>query len=326
MGDAREERRGMQGGYKLPGGDELGGGEDFHCGYAAIVGRPNVGKSTLLNALVGERISIVSAKPHTTRHRILGVLNRPSRQTIFLDTPGLQSGARAGPRRLLRRLMARAIDQAMADADVIVMLAEAGRLTDDDRRLGAMLADRAGDTVLVLNKIDRTRPRSALLPLLQEAAGEWPFSAFVPVSALRGTNVDRLAEEISGRLPAGPPLFPPEMVTDRGTSFRISEFIREKLLSALHQEVPYGLTVEVEYLESDAEQWLIHAVIWVERSSHKAIVIGKGGRVLKAAGQAARRDIIAFLKGRVHLELWVRVRERWADSERQLRNLGFDLS
>ena len=326
MGDAREARPAAPAGDKLQGGGELRAGENFHCGYAAIVGRPNVGKSTLLNAFVGERISIVSAKPHTTRHRILGVLNRPSRQTIFLDTPGLQSGARGGPQHALRRLMARAIDQALADADVIVMLVEAGRFTDEDRRLAARLAERAGDTVLALNKIDRIRSRSALLPLLQEAAGEWSFAAFVPVSALRGANVDRLVEEISGRLPVGPPLFPPEMVTDRGTRFRISEAIREKLLSALHQEVPYGLTVEVEYLEKGTEQWLVHAVIWVERSSHKAIAIGKGGRVLKAAGQAARRDIIAFLKGRVHLELWVRVREHWADSERELRNLGFDLS
>ena len=300
--------------------------DGFRSGYAAIVGRPNVGKSTLLNALVGERISIVSAKPHTTRHRILGVLNRPSRQTIFLDTPGLQTTGGATRRRALHRFMARTIHQAVADADVILMLIEAERLTIDDRRLAERLNERADDTVLVLNKMDRVRPREALLPLLERASGELPFSAFVPVSAQKGTNLDRLVDDISRRLPHGPALFPPEMLTDRGQGFRISEFIREKLLSAVHQEVPYGITVEVEYLGREDGQWQVHAVIWVERASHKSIVIGKGGRVLKMAGQAARKDLIELLGGRVHLELWVKVREHWSDSERELRRLGFDSS
>ena len=300
-------------------------GDEFRTGYAAIVGRPNVGKSTLLNALVGERLSIVSSKPHTTRHRILGVLNRPSRQTIFLDTPGLQRASQGRRRRVLHRLMARAIDQAVADADIILMLVEAGILTSEDRRLAEKLKDRADDTVLVLNKIDKVHPRGALLPLLHDAAAELPFSAFVPVSARRGSNLRGLVDEVSDRLPVGPALFPPDVRTDRGRSFRISEYIREKLVSALHQEVPYGLTVEVEYLgRIDADRWLVHAVIWVERGSHKSIVIGKGGRVLKAAGQAARQDLIEFLGGRVHLELWVKVLEDWPDSEREMRKLGFD--
>ena len=300
--------------------------DGFRSGYAAIVGRPNVGKSTLLNALVGERISIVSAKPHTTRHRILGVLNRPSRQIIFLDTPGLQTTAGGARRHALHRFMARTIHQAVADADVILMLIEAERLTAEDRRLAELLDERADDTMLVMNKIDRVRPRSALLPLIERASEALSFSALVPVSARRGINLDRLVDQISSRLPRGPALFPPEMLTDRGQGFRISEFIREKLLSALHQEVPYGLTVEVEYLGSEEGQWQVHAVIWVERPSHKSIVIGKGGRVLKAAGQAARKDLIELLKGRVHLELWVKVREHWADSERELQRLGFDSS
>ncbi len=300
--------------------------DGFRSGYAAIVGRPNVGKSTLLNALVGERLSIVSAKPHTTRHRILGVLNRPFRQIIFVDTPGLRTTAGGMRRHALHRVMARTISQAVADADVILMLIEAERLTVEDRRLAARLNERADETVLVLNKIDRVRPRSALLPLLERASDEFPFSTLVPVSARRGTNLDRLVDEISNRLPPGPALFPPEMVTDRGQAFRISEFIREKLLSALHQEVPYGITVEVEYLGRQEDQWQVHAVIWVERASHKSIVIGKGGRVLKAAGQAARKDVIELLQGRVHLELWVKVREHWSDSERELRRLGFDSS
>ena len=298
--------------------------DDFRTGFAAIVGRPNTGKSTLLNALIGERVSIVSAKPHTTRHRILGVLNRPSRQTIFVDTPGLQRASRGRRGHALRRLMARTIHQAIADADIVLMMVDAQHVTVEDRRLAERLEERAHDTLLVLNKIDKIQPRSALLPLLRDISDDYGFSAYVPVSATRGTNLDRLVEIISERLPPGPALFPPDAVTDRGERFRIAEFIREKLLSALHQEIPYGLTVEVEHLGRSEEQWLVHAIIWIERGSHKPIVIGKGGRVLKAAGQAARRDLVKLLDGRVHLELWVKVREHWADSERELRNLGFD--
>ena len=298
--------------------------DDFRTGYAAIVGRPNVGKSTLLNALIGERVSIVSAKPHTTRHRILGVLNRPSRQTIFVDTPGLQRASQGRRGHALRRLMARTIHQAIADADIVLLMIDARKLTLEDRQLAERLADRSDNTVLVLNKIDRVRPRSALLPLLKNLSEDFNFYSYIPVSATKGTNLDRLVEVISERLPPGPALFPPDAVTDRGERFRIAEFIREKLLSALHQEVPYGLTVEVEYLGHSDEQWLVHAVIWVERASHKSIVIGKGGRVLKAAGQAARRDLVRLLGGRVHLELWVKVREHWADSDRELKSLGFD--
>lgn len=298
--------------------------DDFRTGYAAIVGRPNVGKSTLLNALIGERVSIVSAKPHTTRHRILGVLNRPSRQTIFVDTPGLQRASHGRRGQALRRMMARTIHQAIADADIVLMMVDAQQVTVEDRRLAERLEERADDTLLVLNKIDKIRPRSALLPLLNDLSNDFKCSEYLPVSSTRGTNLDRLVEVISQRLPPGPALFPPGAVTDRGQRFRIAEFIREKLLGSLHQEIPYGVTVEVEYLGRSGEQWLVHAIIWVERANHKSIVIGKGGRVLKAAGQAARRDLVRLLDGRVHLELWVKVREHWADSERELRSLGFD--
>ena len=299
---------------------------DFRSGYVAIIGRPNVGKSTLLNALVGEKVSIVSAKPHTTRHRILGVLNRPSEQAVFVDTPGLQSASKGNRKSALHRLLARTINQAVEDADVILMVIEAGRVTNEDRRLAELLKDRADKAVLVLNKIDTVGPRSALLPILESASEELPLSAFVPVSARRCTNLEGLVDEIAGRLPESPALFPQDMLTDRDTQFRIAEIIREKLLSAVHQEVPYGLTVEVEYLgRSEEDQCLIHAVIWVERASHKSIVIGKGGRVLKSVGQAARRELVELLNDRVHLELWVKVREHWSDSERELKKLGFDL-
>ncbi len=292
------------------------------CGYVAIVGRPNVGKSTLLNALVGEKISIVSAKAHTTRHRILGVLNHGEDQAIFVDTPGLQHDRK----RALHRLMAKTINQAIADADVIVMLAEAANFTARDRELAELLRERSDDTILVLNKIDLLGDRSALLPILERLGSDFPFAAFVPISARKHSNLGQLLAEILGRLPAGPSLFPREMITDRSQQFRIAEIIREKLLTAVHQEVPYGLTVEIEHVgRKDEDQALVHALIWLERDSHKAIVIGKGGRVLKAIGRSARLELKELLGERVHLELWVKVRENWADSERELKRLGYDL-
>jgi len=292
------------------------------CGYVAIVGRPNVGKSTLLNALIGEKVSIVSSKPHTTRHRILGVLNRGPDQAVFIDTPGLQRDRK----RALHRLMARAINQALEDSDIIVMVTEVPGLKRENRDLTQLLRDRTQKTILVLNKIDTVGAKTKLLPMLQSMSAEFPCAAFMPVSARTGENLGVLVTEIFKRLPEGPALFPREMLTDRGLHFRVAEIVREKLLAALHKEVPYGLTVEVEYLGRDEEdRLLVHALVWLDRESHKAIVIGKGGRVLKSVGQAARMDLNELLKDRVHLELWVKVREHWSDSERELKRLGFDL-
>ncbi len=293
------------------------------CGYVAIVGRANVGKSTLLNALVGEKVSIVSSKAHTTRHRILGVLNRSSDQAVFIDTPGLQRGRQNA----LHRLMARTINQALAESDIILMVIEGAKFTRQDRQLAERLRDRADKTILVLNKIDSVGAKTKLLPILKTVGAEFPFAAFVPISARSGENLGELLAEILARLPDGPALFPQEMRTDRNLQFRIEEIIREKLFSAVHQEVPYGLTVEVEHIgKKENDQTLIHALIWIQRNSHKAIVIGKGGRVLKAVGRAARLEIKELIGERVHLELWVKVRDNWADSERELNRLGFDLA
>ncbi len=293
------------------------------CGYVAIVGRANVGKSTLLNALIGEKVSIVSSKAHTTRHRILGVLNRSSDQAVFIDTPGLQRGRQNA----LHRLMARTINQALAESDIILMVIEGAKFTRQDRQLAERLRDRADKTILVLNKIDSVGAKTKLLPILKTVGAEFPFAAFVPISARSGENLGELLAEILARLPDGPALFPQEMRTDRNLQFRIEEIIREKLFSAVHQEVPYGLTVEVEHIgKKENDQTLIHALIWIQRNSHKAIVIGKGGRVLKAVGRAARLEIKELIGERVHLELWVKVRDNWADSERELNRLGFDLA
>ena len=289
-------------------------------GYVAIVGRPNVGKSTLLNALVGQKISIVSAKPHTTRHRILGVLNAGDDQAVFVDTPGHARQSK----RAMHRLMARAFLHAVEDCDLVLIVIDAKRATADDRKLFELLNDRDARAIVVLNKIDRLRAKSRLLPLLEEL-GRYPFLVLVPVSATKGENLDRLTAAILEHLPHGPPLFPKDMATDRNAEFRAAETIREKLFEQLHQEIPYGLTVEVEHLSKGGDgRWLMHALIWLERNSHKPIVIGKDGRVLRSVGSAARTELSAMLGGKVHLELWVKVREHWSDNERELRRLGFD--
>ena len=291
------------------------------CGLVAIVGRPNVGKSTLLNALVGEKISIVTDKPHTTRQRVLGVLNRGADQAVFIDTPGHARRTK----RALHRLMARQIHQALEDCDVALLVVEAKGLMSQDRVLIDMVKDRLDRTFLVLNKIDALASKVELLPTLDKLA-HLPFAAFVPVAAKTGENLDKLAAQIFEHLPQGPALFPQGMITDRDLSFRISEIIREKLMTLVHQEVPYGLTVEVEHLgHNEQGQRLVHALIWLERESQKKIVIGKGGSVLKQAGSEARLELTDLLGERVHLELWVKVREHWADSERELQRLGFEV-
>jgi GTP-binding protein Era len=291
------------------------------CGLVAIVGRPNVGKSTLLNALVGEKISIVTDKPHTTRQRVLGVLNRGADQAVFIDTPGHARRTK----RALHRLMARQIHQAVEDCDVALLVVEASGMTSQDYALVEILGDKLDHTFLVLNKVDALKSKTELLPTLTKVSGQ-PFAALIPVSAKTHDNLDHLMTELFARLPEGPALFPKDMVTDRDLSFRIAEVIREKLMTLVHKEVPYGLTVEVEHLGTNEEgQRVVHGLIWLERDSHKSIVIGKDGHVLKQAGTAARIELMQLLGGRVHLELWVKIREHWADSERELQRLGFDV-
>ena len=291
------------------------------CGFVAIVGRPNVGKSTLLNALVGEKLSIVTDKPHTTRQRVLGVLNRGTDQAVFIDTPGHARRTK----RALHRLMARQIHQAVEDCDVALLVVEADKLTSQDRTLIEMLAGKLERTFLVLNKIDTVSAKTAMLPTLDRLAKQ-PFAGIVPISAATGENLDRLIALIFERLPPGPKQFPEGMITDRDLTFRIAEIIREKLMTLVHKEVPYGLTVEVEHLGTNEQgQRLVHALIWLERESQKSIVIGKAGSVLKEAGTLARGELRELLGERVHLELWVKVREHWADSERELMRLGFEV-
>lgn len=295
--------------------------QDCHrSGFAALVGRPNVGKSTLLNTLLGRKLSIVSPKPQTTRHRILGILNRANAQIVFVDTPGLHGGAR----RAMNRHMNRAALVSLQDADVNLFVVEALRWSEADQRVLDELLRIAKPVILVLSKVDKVTPRARLLPFIQEMTRRAAFAAIIPVSARRRSNLEELLEAIVEYLPKLPPLFPPGQQTDRSAEFQAAEIVREKLTLRLHQELPYGITVGIERFEQEDGRLSINAVIWVERSGQKAIVIGQGGEQLKQAGRAARLEMSRQFNCPVHLELWVKVKENWSDSEAALRQLGYE--
>jgi GTP-binding protein Era len=293
---------------------------DFRAGFAAIVGRPNVGKSTLINALVGEKISIVTSRPQTTRHRVLGVVNRPGVQLAFVDTPGLH----LGERRALNRAMNRTAAAALSDADLVVFVVEALRFGDEDEAVLQRIRDSGRDCIAVINKVDKVNPKEKLLPFVADLAARHGFLDVVPVSAQKGDNLDRLIDVIAARLPQSPELFPPEQRTDRGIEFQIAETVREKLTMELVEELPYGIAVEIEKLAEEEGQLVVHAVIWVDRSGQKPIVIGARGSRLKRIGQKAREELNARLGRRLHLNLWVKVREDWADDARALAQLGLE--
>ena len=291
------------------------------AGFVALVGRPNVGKSTLLNALLGRKLSIVSPKPQTTRHRILGVLTRPDYQIALVDTPGLHTGAR----RMLNQYMNRTAASSLADADLVAFVVEALRFDHEDERVLERIKKVERPALLIINKVDHAKPRSRLLPYIESVSARHPFLEVVPMSALRADNAARLPPILAAHLPPSPELFPPEQVTDRSDRFLTTEIIREKLTLRLQQELPYGITVEVERSEETADGRLeIGAVIWVERPGQKAIVIGEGGSLLKEIGTAARLELNRLYGRRTHLELWVKVKENWADSANALKAFGYE--
>ncbi len=295
-------------------------GETFRAGFAALVGRPNVGKSTLLNALVGEKLSIVTPRPQTTRHRITGLVNRPHLQIAFVDTPGLHVGGK----RALNKAMNRTAASALADADLVVFVVEALRWTDEDEAVMQRIRDSGRPAVAVISKVDLAKPRDRLLPFMAELTAQHTFLDVVPVSSKQGDNLEALIATIAKHLPESPQLFDEDDRTDRDLKFRITEIIREKLTLELNQEVPYGIAVEIEKMEQEEDRQVIHAVIWVDREGQKPIVIGAGGARLKRVGTSARREIVDLLGGRCHLELWVKVRENWADNAQALRSLGLE--
>ncbi|HTC52700.1 MAG TPA: GTPase Era [Steroidobacteraceae bacterium] len=294
--------------------------EDFRCGFAALVGRPNVGKSTLLNTLIGQKLSIVTPRPQTTRHRVLGLHEDASAQIAFVDTPGIHQGAK----RALNRAMNRTAATVLADADVCVFVLEALHWTREEDLVLEHLVRGGRPVIAAVNKVDKVHPRERLLPFLGELAHRHEFAEIIPISATKRVNLQPLLSAITRLLPVSPPLFPSGQVTDRDLAFRISEMIREKLTLELDQELPYGIAVEIEAMGEDQGQLNVSAAIWVDRAGQKPIVIGAGGERLKRVGRKARLELNHVLGERLHLTLWVKVRESWADSARALTELGLE--
>jgi GTPase len=294
---------------------------EFRSGFVALAGRPNVGKSTLLNAFVGQKLSIVTPRPQTTRNRVIGLLQLQDAQIAFVDTPGLH----LGQRRALNRAMNRTAAAALGDADLIVLVLEALKWTDEDELALQRIRDVHRPVIAVVNKVDRVHPRERLLPYIAQLATRHEFRHVVPISARRGSNLDDLKRVIVAELPIGEAMFPADQLTDRSRDFRITETIREKLTLELVEELPYGIAVEIEQLETREDgQLRVAAVIWVDRAGHKPIVIGADGSRLKRVGRAARLELNHLLGGRFHLTLWVKVREDWADDVRALQQLGLE--
>jgi len=293
------------------------------CGTVAIVGRPNVGKSTLLNALVGQKVSITSRRAQTTRHRITGIRTDGDSQFVFVDTPGFQTQHGAA----LNRTLNRTVQGVLADVDVVLFVVEAGRFGADDEKVLALMprpGEGARPVILVANKLDEVRRRADLAPWLQSMQQRYPFSEFVPLSARKAADVQRLLGIVEPYLPAQPWLHDDDALTDRSERFLASELIREKLFRLTGDELPYTSTVVIDKFEEQGELRRIAASIVVEREAHKGIVIGAGGERLKRIGAQARGDLEALLGTKVFLELWVKVRSGWADDEAHLRSYGYE--
>lgn len=289
------------------------------CGYVALVGRPNVGKSTLLNHLLGQKISITSRKPQTTRHRVLGIKTEGDIQIIFVDTPGMH---RNEPK-AINRVMNQAANSALRDVDVIVFLIDRLRWTDEDEWVLEKLRAVKCPVILALNKIDLVEKKDELLPALQMFAQKFPFAEIFPLSALRGHNLDDLEKSIAKFLPKNPHFFAEDQVTDRSQRFLAAELVREKIMRQLGEELPYEITVEVESFKLLGKMLEIHALIMVEREGQKKIVIGNGGDRIKLIGEEARKDMEIMFERKVMLKLWVKVKAGWSDDERALRSLGY---
>jgi GTP-binding protein Era len=292
--------------------------ESFRSGYVSIVGRPNVGKSTLLNVLLGQKIAIVSARPQTTRNRILGIKNLEKAQIIFIDTPGIHT-----PKNLLGQAMVRSAREVMEEIDLLILVTAADGLLKQDRALIGYLGKIEKPVFLVINKVDLVRPHE-LLPAIDAYRKLFPFREIIPVSALKGKGMDFLLEKICSCLPEGPKYYPDEIVTDQIERFMAAEIIREKIMEKTAEEVPYAVAVEVlNWDEREDGLVSIGANIYVEREGQKGIIIGKNGKMLKAIGTLARRDIERLLGTRVFLQLWVKVKKGWRDDKKVLNELGY---
>lgn len=291
----------------------------FRSGYAVLVGRPNVGKSTLLNRLLGQKLAITSHKPQTTRHRILGIRSQDDGQIVFVDTPGIhERGGKA-----MNLYLNRTARTALLDVDVAIFVVQAMAWTEEDARVLEAI-ERAGvPTIAVVNKVDLVTPKEQLLPFMQSLASRHPFVEVIPVSAREGENAGVLLRAVLERLPEGEPIFPDDQVSDRSERFFAAELLREQLIRRYHRELPYSVTVEIERFEEVDGRYNIGAIIWVERESQRAILLGKGGEAMKQAATAARKAMNDFFQTRVHLEVWIKVKKSWSSDEASLVSLGY---
>lgn len=290
-----------------------------HCGTVTIVGRPNVGKSTLLNRMLGQKLAITSHKAQTTRHSILGIKTRPEGQILFVDTPGIHRRGDGA----LNRYLNRAARTAIVDADLALFVVEAMRWGEEDAIALKAIADSGLPTIAVVNKVDGVKPKDKLLPYLRTLSSQHDFLALIPVSATQGEGVESLEQALIAALPEGDPVFPEDQITDRSERFFASELLREQLVQRYGNELPYRTTVEIERFEADGERYLIHALIWVERPGQKAIIIGKKGEALKAAATQARLEMQKMFDTPVRLEVWVKVKKSWSSDESALASLGY---
>jgi GTP-binding protein Era len=293
---------------------------DTRCGYVAIVGRPNVGKSTLLNHLLGRKLAITSRKPQTTRHNLLGVLTEDNNQAVFVDTPGIHEARD----RAINRYLVRTAVSVLRDVDLVVMVVERLKWNTEDELVLSFVRKAPVKRLCVINKIDQIEDKTALLPHTERLMKEGEFDEVFPASALRGKGLDVLKAAVFDRLPVGPHLFPPDQITDRSERFIVAEIIREKLMRRVGDELPHRMTVAIERYKSSAKLVEIDANIYVERDSQKAIVIGKKGSRLKSIGQDARHDIEKLVENKVMLRLWVKAKPGWTNNERTLKHLGYE--
>ena len=289
------------------------------CGYVALVGRPNVGKSTLLNHLLGMKLSITSRKPQTTRHNLLGVDTRGRDQTLYVDTPGIHDPKQRG----VNRYMVKSALSALKDVDLIVWLLDRDQFTDEDERVFEAIRCAERTTLVAMNKVDRLQQKSLLLPAIERLQSRYGFAEFLPISATTGEGIRVLREAVHARLPLRPHLFPADQVTDQSERFLVAEIVREKLTRRLGDELPYELNVGIEHFHQGKELVDIAANIYVEKPGQKQIVIGRGGDKLKSIGADARADIERLLGSKVMLRLWVKVKSGWSNDERALRQFGY---
>lgn len=296
--------------------DEIG---DYRCGWSAVVGRPNTGKSTLLNRIIGQKVSIVSRRPQTTRHRILGVLTRDNYQLVVVDTPGIHHSES----KYLNRVFNRAASSSLDSVDINLMMIDARGWHADDDKVLEMIKRTRSDTILVINKIDLVRDKTRLLPLLEECSHKYNFREIVPISAYKGKGVEQLLRSLYAYLPKGQADFPKQMVTDRTHRFMAGELVREQIFTQLGEELPYTSAVQLDQFEQSESLYRISVIIWVDKASHKPIFLGKKGNRLKQIGTQARREMERLFDSKVYLQLWVKVNEGWAESDLSLRTLGY---